>query len=507
MTMAIYLISIAIRKNVSKEAKQNHYIIQLLAVILLSLFIGAVQFIPQITYQQVTSGAHMGLKYLPFYQVGPNIISLVDFFFDAGNLKGPGPIIMISFFLLILFFIIQYVQKKIDWKKLHQHELVTGITLVIFIMVLFYYLELYNIFPMNILSSIQYHRIIPEFIIISAVLVAALSNFAQSKMQKTIYYSMLIAFVLASGIIVYNIQSQWQTTDTISDKPEFISDTFTGRISMPYTDQSLAVRNSFTQIPQAYGYYEQGITNPYDDEIFSVSSGYQNANLTVIYLKAVNTARLYVNLEEGERDKIVMERLNNTLPLIKTDNPRYAYFAINLTDPSYSQAIDSSKAGELQKLAPGCRVLFQQTYCGSVGEEFVATDPVAVRYISGYVNLLDEPYSAKSVMTMQDPDHYDIAVSNATTTTAILVKMTYDQDFSAKIGNNDIKIVPFGPDFMLLYPQKEGDYHIELSYGVSKTMMIGLAISILSIISLVIYFFARKTRATFILEFPKGDLA
>jgi len=509
MIMGIYLVSIALRKQASKQAMHDHYIIQWLVVILCSLLIGAVQFIPQFTYQQVTSGAHMGVQYLPFYQVPPNIISIIDFLFDAGNLKGPGPIVMIALLFLVTFAIIHYVRKKSSksiTKKLHQHELITGLALTIIIMVLFYYMELYNIFPMNILRSIQYHRIIPEFIITSAILVAAMSNLVQGRTQKIFYYSMLITFILASGIIIYDLQNHWQTTDSISNSAEFITDKFDGRMSVPYTDQSFTVRNSFTNVSQVYGYYEQGIQNPYDDEIFSVSSGYQNAANTVLYLKATNVARLYVNLEEGTRDKIVMERLNNTLPLIMTNNTRYAYFQINLTNPSFSQAVDTADANNVLKLQPGCRTLFQDNYCGSVGEEFIATDPAGVKYIAAYVDLLDKPYGVHSDMVMIDPDHYNISVINATNDTAIVIKMTYDPDFTATLSGKDLKIVPFGPDFMLIYPDTSGDYNIALTYNVSKTVLIGFIVSILTIISLIGYFILRKTEASFSVVFPKGDM-
>jgi len=120
----------------------------------------------------------MGVQYLPFYQVPPNIIPITSFFLMR-ELKGPGPIIMIAFLLLIVFAYLQYFSKNraaYHLKKLHDHKLIAGITLVLISMILLYYLELYNIFPMNILRSIQYHRIIPEFLITAAVLVAALST-------------------------------------------------------------------------------------------------------------------------------------------------------------------------------------------------------------------------------------------------------------------------------------------------------------------------------------------
>jgi len=508
MFMGLYLLSIALRKNrkdiddATKRLQTRHYIWQFIGIVFISLLIGALQFLPQLTYNQVTSGAHMGVQYLPFYQVAPNIISLKDFFFDAGNLKGPGPIIMIAFLLLIIFAYLQYFSKNKDSylaKKMHNHELISGLVLVLVVMILLYYMELYNIFPMNILRSIQYHRIIPEFLITASVLVAALSNMIRTPKQKMIYYSMLIAFVCVSGIIVYNVQAHWVTTSSISDKPEFIYDNIQGRISMPYTDQSLAVRNSFTLQPQVYGYYEQGITNPYADEMFSVSSGYHNSNLTLMYLKAADVGRLYVNTEEGERDRIVMSRLNGTTPYVHENGSRYGYFEINLTNPSFAQAVDSKEAEDVRRLEPGCRVMFKETYCGSSKEEFVSTDTEEIAYLSSYVNLVETPYgkniSGKDIsadMNMHDPDHYSIIVEDADITTAVIVKMTYDQGFSATVNGKKVSITSIGPDFMLISPKIEGSYEIKLSYGLGKILYIGIIISICSVLGLAAYFGFRR---------------
>lgn len=513
MTMGVYLASIAVRKNVTEEAQKSHYMIQFFGAVLCSLLIGAVQFLPQITYDQATSGAHMGVKYLPYYQVPPNIISLKDFFFDAANLKGPGPIIMISFFLLIAFGLAQYTGRKnpkaSHWKKLQNHELVAGLSLVLGTMVLFYYMELYNIFPMNFLRSIQYHRIIPEFIIAAAVLVAAISNLAYTYKRKVMYYSMLATFVLASFLIVYQVQAYWVTTDSIHSKPEFIYDKVPGRISFPYTDQSLAVRNSFTKIPQAYGYYEQGITNPFNDEIFSVSSGFHNANLTLLYLKAANIGRLYVNMEEGERDKIVISRMKDNLDFVRVNASRYSYFEIPLKDPSFVQAVSRSGTAKVKELSLGCRIIFKEKYCGSRGEEFVSTDTAEISYLSAYVDLLEESHDAKAEMIMDNPNHYSIRVRNAKDT-SIVIKMTYDPDFSASVNGKKAEIEPFGPYFMLINPGVDGDYSISLKYGLGWPLIAGLLISAATLLALSYYFIAKNFRATnaapFYLYFRRGDM-
>jgi hypothetical protein len=500
MTMGIYLFSIAIRRH--KNGTVTGSLPQYFATAIASVLVGAVQFIPQMSYHQVTSGAHMGVKYLPYYQVPFNIISLKDFFFDAGNLKGPGPIVMIAFLLIIVFGFI-----RIRQNGFFRHELVSGFSLVLFMMVLFYYLELLNMFPMNLLRQIQYHRIIPEFIITAVVVVAAMSNIAVENRKRIFYYAMVVSFTFASFIVIYFVQTHWMTTRDISTRPEFIHEPVVGRISFPYTDQSLSVRNSFTHIPQVYGYYEQGITNAYNDEIFSVSSGFHNANITLIYLKAANVGRVYINVEEGRRDLVMRHRMNDSLEFFHIPGQRYGYFIVPLANPSFSQAISRARADWVQEAEIGCRELFTDIYCESDREEFVTTDPREIEYLSRYVKVLEEPYSSVAEMTMVTPQHYRIDVRNAEPDTAVVVKMTYDKDFRATVDGREIEIMDFGPQFMLLSPQQQGDYTIYLEYRISRYVIVGAIISLVSIIMLALYsLLGRRINFSRLFMFKKGDM-
>jgi len=510
MVIGLYLASIAIRKNVHREAKHTRYFIQYVALVICSLLLGAVQFFTHITYNQVTSGAHMGLTYLPYYQVPPNILSPQQFFFDISNLKGPGPIIMIAFLLLIVYGLMQLFNKKTYYaavQMLHKNILITGLVAVLLTMVAFYYFELFDIFPMNVLRSIQYHRIIPEFIIIAAVLIAALSNITVTFPRKVIYNILLVVFVIASLFNVYMIQDHWLTTNDISTTQEFIHEEVEGRITFPYAAQSLAVRNSFTNTHQVYGYYEQGITNPYVDEMFSVSSGYHNAELTILYLQAANVGRLYVNMEDGVRDQLMYNRLHGILPFTYDDEQRYGYFDIYLSDPTYAQAVSLTEADEVLELEMGCRIMYQERYCGSIREEFVTRDSDEVRYLQAYVNLIDQSNPANADMIMVNPNHYTIQVTNATLDTAVVVKMSYDDLFRATINNRIADIQEIGPGFMLITPQLDGDYAIELMYTRNPKFVAGAIVSLLTFIVLLVYFIFRPNLLKYrVFNFKRGDM-
>lgn len=507
MTMGLYLLSLAVRKTEIKQGDvQQHYIWKYFALILCCILVGGLQFLPQMSYSQATSGAHMGVSYLPFYHVAFNVISIRDFFFDAGNLKGPGPVVMIACLMLITLFIYRRSGNTKKKNNIFSHEAIAGLALIMLSMILFYYLEIYNIFPMNLLRSIQYHRIIPEFIIIAAALTASISNILEKREEKIIYYTVLIAFVAVSMIIVYNVQSNWKTTDSISYKPEFIYETVAGRISFPYTDQSLSVRSSFREIPQVYGYYEQGVTNSYTDEIFSVSSGFHNKNLSVLYLQAGNVGRLYVNTEEGSSD-YVMTQILKGLPYVHEYNARYGYFEIPLNNPDFSQTLDIDEATKLKEIEPGCRIIFKEKYCGSVKEEFIESDPEEIRYLEAYVKLIEKNNTAKAHFKMLNPNHYVISVTDANKDTAVLVKMTYDNDFKAKINEDEIKIDKIGPDFMLIYPAQEGDYEITLTYPyLPKIVLIGGIVSLISFICVSGYFLFKPKNSARRFILRRGDL-
>lgn len=506
MTFGLYLFSLAIVKRDLEEKEHRPYILQYFALVLVGLLIGAVQFFPQLAYDQVTSGAHMGVSYIPFYHVQYNVLPILTFLFDAGNLKGPGFIMFVTFFLVGFFFVqdrelrkknrTRYEEKKIAKGTLWGNDIVRGFLFVLFFMVIFYYLEKVNVFPMNILRSIQYHRIIPEFVIAASVLAAAMSNLLDTHKKKIYYYGIIIAFLLASMFIVWNVQSQWETTDDISDKPEFIYDDFEGRITFPYTDQSLAVRNSFTGVPQVYGYYEQGITNSYADELFSVSSGFHDLKSTVLYLKAANVGRVYINMEEGKRDAIMLQKLNGTYPFVYREGERYGYFIIPLVNSDIAQAVDSDEARDVQRYAPGCRVMFKEKYCGSNKEEFVSSDAAEMRYLEKYVALVEGNHSARVVVNRINPDHYKLEVLNADENTAVIIKMDHEKEFTAHIGDQEIEIEEIGPEFMIIYPRRRGSYTIDLAYGFGTVVKVGAIVSVLTLFALIVHsiFFSGKPK-------------
>lgn len=510
MTMGIYLFALSIGASHRKKAGigQHHVLTQYTVLVVCSLLLGGIQSVPQFTYTQATSGAHMGVKYLPFYHVPSNVITPQDFFLDYNNLKGPGPIIMLAFLFVIVFGGARlYERRKARERGARRdesvfHPMLRGFMLTVLVMVLFYFMEAYNIFPMNFIRSVQYHRIIPEFIIAAGALIAATSVYVVSRKAKIFYYGTLISFVIGGFFVIWTVQNHWQTAPEISDKPEFITEEIPGRISMTYTEQSLSVRSSFTKHPQVYGYYEQGVTNSYADELFSVSSGYHNESVTTLYLRAADVSRLYVNREAGVRNEITQTRFNGTLPYTE-QNYRYAYYSIPIRDASFAQAVPAEEVDYVLSLKPDCREIFKEVYCGSVGEEFVSRDEAEQAYLQAYVNMLENPYGAKAAFTMIDPDHYRIDVSNATADTAVVIKMTKDKSWVATVDGRELGIEEIGPDFMVVRPGIAGSYTIGLEYMIPREHIIGLGLSGITLLGLIVYFLWRPSKR---FTFPEGNM-
>src|SRR3989344_4492648 len=156
MFMGLYLLTVLARRYSHERAVSASPLYGYLGLVAVSVLLGAVQFFPQITYEQVTSGSHMGVKYLPFYQVPYNIITPQDFLFDALNLKGPGQVVLLALLLLVVLLAANAWKSKKTQRgdaddqasgespsrSLWENHLVRGIAVVLGMMITFYYLEL-----------------------------------------------------------------------------------------------------------------------------------------------------------------------------------------------------------------------------------------------------------------------------------------------------------------------------------------------------------------------------
>ncbi len=512
MTLGLYLFVISVSASRARTQGIAHHnvLTQYVALVISSLLLGGFQSAAQFTYSQVTSGAHMGVSYLPFYHVMHNVLPVSEFFFSFGNLRGPGPIVLLAFILLFVLVALAVKRPKSNSTADSSTPLVVhyamsfALSVVLVVMVVFYYFAALNIFPMNILSSVQYHRMIPEFMIISAALIASLYTLARTRAIKILYYGAIVACLLASVVVMFGVQADWQTIDNLDDKPEMIFEDVPGRISMPYTEQSLAVRNSFTSQHQVYGYYEQGITNSYADEMFSVSSGFHTAEHTILYLQAAGVTRLYVNKANTIRNEQVRNQLSGDLLYVDA-NERYSYFHIPIRDPSLAQAVPISEVEQVLSLEPGCRVMFQETYCGSVGQEFVARDLLEQQYLRAYVNMLERDYEATAEFIMDNPDNYRIVVRDATEDTAVVIKMTDDRSWQATVDGQRVEIRTIGPDYMVVHPNRFGEYTIHLKYRLNIEHIVGGVLSIITFFVLLgFFFFRRRIPRTY--ENERGDL-
>lgn len=186
-------------------------------------------------------------------------------------------------------------------------------------------------------------------------------------------------------------------------------------------------------------------------------------------------------------------------------NERYGYFDLELEHPEFIQAVSKDEAQDVLNYNPGCRTLFKEEYCGSKREEFVTVDYEEQRYLKKYVELIRKNNSASVSYEEVNPQYFLINVENASENTAIIVKMTYDADFSAKVNGKNIGIERIGPDYMILYPNKSGNYSVDLKYHASNLILIGGIISIVTILILIFLSVKKPFYENKFLEFEEGD--
>jgi len=116
--------------------------------------------------------------------------------------------------------------------------------------------------------------------------------------------------------------------------------------------------------------------------------------------------------------------------------------------------------------------------------EFLAN---MIRYVSNV-----EPYSSPSSVTFQTPnaDTVIAQVRSASLGDAIWLKMSNYPGWKASVDNKNLKIFSAGPNMIMVFPEKEGDYTVTFTFGKTSTTQIGEYITIGGIILIIVLLFA-----------------
>ena len=220
--------------------------------------------------------------------------------------------------------------------------------------------------------------------------------------------------------------------------------------------------NVFSNIQQVRGGSEQGAVNRWWGRV-----GYQmnmgaDPQLSVFWAKAWNVKYIVVtfpNATTAYHDYASPDKFNGVLPL------RYYYqgfgiYEVPLLQSAMIQCVSAKSAASLQPISS-------------------ITD---TRDLSSYLSLVNSPpLSPQVTYSTPNSEQIVISVSNASTDTAIVVKMTFDQRWHADLDGRPITIASIGPDFMIVSPQSTGNYRVILTLQPSTGELVGYLLSFLTI--------------------------
>jgi len=95
------------------------------------------------------------------------------------------------------------------------------------------------------------------------------------------------------------------------------------------------------------------------------------------------------------------------------------------------------------------------------------------------------------------PDEFVVNVKNATSSEAVWVKMSYYPGWTAYLDEERLKVFLAGPNMMLFFPDRDGDYTVRLAFEKTFDIQIGEIVSVTSAITLcllVIYYGLKNRR-------------
>ena len=232
--------------------------------------------------------------------------------------------------------------------------------------------------------------------------------------------------------------------------------------------------NVFTNVPQVRGGSDQGSTNPWWMRMaFEMDNG-EDGRLGVLWGRALGlryVTVVYSNADTTYHDYAFPSKFEGVLPL------RYVYrgfavFEVPLTQPELIQAVDSNIQGLVIK---------------SVDD---------VEGLSKYVDVVEAASVAKCGYRFDAADGITVAVTGAVDSTAILIKMTFDQRWRAYVDGGEVAIAKVGPSFMLVKPMKSGSYKLELVCSKAFSEVVSIAISVVTIILIFVVGVRSKFKRT-----------
>lgn len=345
----------------------------------------------------------------------------------------------------------------------------------------------------------QPHRYVPEFdagvsLLIGMLVMSADKLVSGSTTKLRLAFGkalriptlgLILMILLISSILAlpYSLTITQPTTQ-VSVVPEY---RIANWLSDHVTDESVFATGSvqfwlnvFSNVRQVKGGSDQGATNTWYDSIsYQILTG-SDPQISILWAQAWNVKYIVVafpNASTPYHDYSYPHKFDGVLPL------RYYYqghgvFEVALPRPSLFEAISAQGSLTLSTI----------------------TGVLDTRDVSAYVNLTQiqpGPNGVQVTYTTVNSDLIQVSVANATPDTAILVKMTYDPQWRAECKGASIGVSQFGPDFMITYPQSQGNYQITFRFERSAGETLGLYLTTTTLVAIVlvsVFEFRRKLR-------------
>jgi len=377
-------------------------------------------------------------------------------------------------------------------RRLSQHLYLTSAWTVVFLTIT----AMWHLFKIPLAP--QSNRYIPELTISISLFLGIATTSISRKLVKAVPESLQPAWKPLMTVVTLLIilalpvaTSTWELTqpnNDIESTPEYNMAQWlmdNNGLQRVYATGTVSFwLNVFTEIPQLRGGSDQGATNPWGiDAATEINTG-KDEELGVLWCKALNIRYvivIYPNADTPYHDYIFPNRFEKTLHLRHT-YMGFSIFEVPLINSDLVQPVDVANLQDLETIK-------------RIND---------VKALQRYVNLVEAMSTATVHFRYDEVDRLEIRVTNATEKAHILVKMTYDERWKASIDGRSVTITAVGPDLMLINPNKKGNYILELVCGKSASEILGTAITISTILILLV-FTANNFRKRVLKLLPKNQ--
>jgi len=333
-------------------------------------------------------------------------------------------------------------------------------------------ISLWRLFGLTVAP--QPKRYIPELDMGIALLIGLA---AKSLSQQGGLKRFLIAAVVIAAALSFVLS--WRASWSIAEPNEDITNTVEYQVAVHleslvscgeriYATGSTAFwLNVFTNIPQVRGGSDQGATNPWWAHImYQVNTG-EDPDTSIQWLKALNVRYVVVDFPNAStvyNDYIYPFKFEGRLEKLFQWGGVSVY-EIPTSNSAWVQLVNSEAAEHARPI------------WGVLDREGLAD----------YLEMVENSTANGSIeYVVKNPDEITLSVVGGSGRESLLVKSTFDPRWRATFNGVDVPIEKIGPDFMLISPRRAGSYEIELTCTRSASEVVGLAISALSVTTMLV---------------------